>query len=109
MYVEVVFPALKVGEPMAYLENASPLILGGLKTLQAVASSQARASMNGTKLKSTTGLFVPVTEEERDKAVLLKRRLSREAKADGDMPWRTREVLARALFFGAHHRNSTGA
>lgn len=108
MFVEVVFPALKVGEPMAYLENASPLILAGLKTLQAVTSSQARAGMSGTRLNPTTGLIVPVTEEERDTADLLKRRLNREAKVDGDLRWRTREVLVRALFLGAHHHKSIG-
>ena len=108
MYLEVVLPALKIGEPMAYLECASPLILAGLKILQGGTSSQARAGMSGTRLKTTTGLFVPVREDERDKAIILKRRLNREAAIDGDRPWRTREVLTRSLFFGAHSHKSAG-
>jgi hypothetical protein len=100
-YVNVVLPALKLGQPLAHVMNASPLIERGLDILQIATSSQARAGISGIKLKSKTGLIVPVTDIERDMADQLKRRFNREAKVDGDVRWRTRDVLACAFFFGA--------
>ena len=62
VYVDVVLPALKLGQPLAHVMNASLLIERGLHILQIATSSQARAGISGIKLKSKTGLIVPVTE-----------------------------------------------
>ncbi|MDR6624815.1 hypothetical protein [Caulobacter segnis] len=100
-FVEQVFPALRIGEPMAHVRHQEKLLSSGLRILQDLTSAQVRASLRGIELGKKSGLIIPVTNELRDQAAHLGRRLSREAAVDGDAKWRPREVMLCAMFLAS--------
>ena len=100
-FVEVVFPAMRIGEPTAHVTNSGPLVDTGLKLIAHASAAQTRAILRGVSLEGKSGLKIPVAPEKRDEAHRISRRFSREAADQGYPRWSTRQVLLAAIFLAS--------